>query len=852
MAKNIKTSTKRSERANEGFLNRFSFGNIIPEKFHTLAAIIVIFLLFLLFFSPLYFSGKTFQSGDITTIKSYQNYVSQDKEGFTLWNPFVFCGMPAYATSTAPRWFDAVSAAFGFPKLLIPKIATSDYAKHTFNLLLIAITFFIFMRSRNASVGISLLVGVATAFSTGIIVFLMIGHITKLVSLTAFPIILMVLLKYQKKISLIETLILIVFLHYLVLSAHVQMIFYVYLAIGIYYAFYLIHFYVKKEIEKIKQLVKSLGMFTAASLIAVMMSYDIIVQLYEYAQYSTRGAKSILEQDAPPTKQAESDFYQYATNWSFSPGEVLTFIVPSYYGFGASTYNGPHTGNRELEINTYFGQMPFVDVAMYMGVIILFLGLFAIYACWSEPFVRFLTILSGISLLISFGRTFPILYDLMFYYVPFFDKFRVPSMILTLIQMSFPLLAGIGLMKIVELKSNRDIKIEKVIKYSLFVFAGLFVISLLFSSMLSDWFISRAQASEKGSNFIRFYSQYNINISAIMSEMFISDLLFAFGMLSVVFGSIYGFIKGKLNKEILIAIIFVFVVVDLLRIDSRGAKYVEDKNIDELFTEPEYVSIIKAQNDADPYRLLNLKQDGSLGSFNQNSNFHIYFLKHDMYGYSGIKPRTFQDIADVVTPANPTLWRMLNVRYIVADQPLPFPGFLPLIAREKDFLFRNENALPRAYFVDTVAAMPSLQVLQSIKNNEFDPAEIAFVSKNAPIVDKPDSNAYVNIIDYKDEYIKIEANATGTHLLFVGDTYYPYGWTALINGNETEILQVNHGFRGVIIPPGKHTVELIYAPVSFFIGKYLAMILSGVIILGFIVGVYFERKKKAEATTDNI
>ncbi len=844
MSKLKKTTQKRSERTSDGFLNQFSFSNLIPEKYHTAAAILFILLLFILFFSPIYFGGKTFQSGDITTIKSYQNYVSQDKDGFTLWNPFVFCGMPAYATSTSGRWFDIVNWFYSGPKLIIAEIASSKYAMHTFNLFLIALTAFYFMRSRKSGIGIALLVGTATAFSTGIAVFLFIGHITKMVSLAAFPLILMMLLKFQEKIKLIDIVILVVFLHFMVLAAHVQIVFYIFLAIAIYYIYYFIRSYLKKDFHLVKQLTKSLGVLVIAGSIGLLMSYDTYMQLYEYNPYSTRGTKSILEQDAAPTRQAESEFYQYATNWSFSPGEVLTFIIPSYYGFGASTYNGPHTGNRELEINTYFGQMPFVDVAMYMGVIIFFLGLFAIYACWSEPFVRYLTILSGISLLISFGRTFPILYDLMFYYFPFFDKFRVPSMILTMVQMSFPILAGYGLMKIFKLKQEKDIKLDNLIKYSMMVFAGLFVLSLLFSTILSDWFISRAQATEKGVQFIRFYSQYNINITAIISEMFISDLLFAFGLLCVVFGGIYVYIKGKINREVLIAVIFIFVLIDLWRIDSRGIKYVEDQNIDSLFAEPEYITTIKNQNDEDPYRLINLKQDGSLGSFNQNSNFHLYFLEQDFYGYSGVKPRTYQDLADVITPANPTLWRMLNVRYIITDQPAPYPGFVPLLTKEKEFLYRNENALPRAYFVDSVAVKPSLQFLQSIKNNEFDPLQVAFVSEAAPVVDKPDSTAYLIITKYEDEHILLDVNASGKHLIFLGDTYYPHGWKAYLDGNEIEILRVNHGFRGVIVPEGKHTIEFVYAPVSFYIGRTLSLIFSGLIIVGFIISFITIRKNK--------
>ena len=42
------------------------------------------------------------------------------------------------------------------------------------------------------------------------------------------------------------------------------------------------------------------------------------------------------------------------------------------------------------------------------------------------------------------------------------------------------------------------------------------------------------------------------------------------------------------------------------------------------FQTPEYVKAIKSQNDKDPFRVLNLKQDGSLGSFNQNSNFFVF------------------------------------------------------------------------------------------------------------------------------------------------------------------------------------------------------------------------------------
>ena len=150
---------------------------------------------------------------------------------------------------------------------------------------------------------------------------------------------------------------------------------------------------------------------------------DIYGQMYEYTNYSTRGSKSISEQEDKNVEKANSDYYEYTTNWSFSPGEVLTFIVPSYYGFGNVKYKGP-LFNEEKDINTYFGQMLFVDVAMYMGVIVFFLALFAMITLRKDPLVQFLTFLVILAILISFGRNFSVIYDLMYYYFPKFDKFR--------------------------------------------------------------------------------------------------------------------------------------------------------------------------------------------------------------------------------------------------------------------------------------------------------------------------------------------------------------------------------------------------------------------------------------------
>ena len=239
----------------------------------------------------------------------------------------------------------------------------------------------------------------------------------------------------------------------------------------------------------------------------------------------------------------------------------------------------------------------------------------------------------------------------MFYYFPYFDKFRVPSMILVLVQMSFPVLAGYGIMKIISLREHPDKKAMSILKYSAYIFAGIFVLSLLANKALSGWFVTRVNDYAATIQTSRpQYAQQFQALAEYMGTMFTNDFLMAFGLLSIAFWSGVLYINKKFSADILVLVIIILTVVDLWRIDCRGAKYYDNPQIKNQFQTPEYVKAIKSQNDKEPFRILNLKQDGSLGSFNQNSNFNAYFLLEDFYGYSGIKPRTYQDIMDVVGP----------------------------------------------------------------------------------------------------------------------------------------------------------------------------------------------------------
>ncbi|OQY74153.1 MAG: hypothetical protein B6D45_07170, partial [Ignavibacteriales bacterium UTCHB3] len=586
---------------------------------------------------------------------------------------------------------------------------------------------------------------------------------------------------------------------------------------------------------------------------AIAIQADNFTQIYEYTPHSTRGTTGILDktsQNGEKNKGEKTDFYKYHTDWSFSPEEVMTFVVPSWYGFGNSDQN---INGQNYHINTYFGQMPFVDVAMYMGVIIFFLALYAMITRWREPFVMFMTILVAISLLLSFGRNLSFLFDLFFFHFPYFDKFRVPSMILVIPQMFMPILAGLGLMSILNLRKESNRFKEKLLLYSAAFFSAVLLIALLTKeSMVAS--VSKDFVAAKGAMYDAQQEGVSAMIGNLAGQMFATDTIINFLLLSAVFWLAWAYAKRKVSAVVLTSVVLLLSTVDLWRISSRSAEYIDppSKNIE--FAEPSYVQVIKKlQKDNDPFRIINLKRDQSKGSVQNNGNFNAYFLLEDVYGYSAIKPRAYQDFLDVVqTPANETFLNMTGTRYIVLDQPgIPFEGCSLISSNENDrtYVVRNNKALNRLFFVNRVEKKKPLEFLEMVKANKFDPADVAFIEEGNVKVDPKDSTVSLKITKYTDEIIEADVHTSGNNYLVFSTTYHKAGWHAYVDGKPTEVIKTNHDFMGIIVPKGAKKVKFEFAPQSFFIAEYLSFGLSSAVTLGLIITLLlgkFKRKEKEE------
>ncbi|HLF19239.1 MAG TPA: YfhO family protein, partial [Bacteroidota bacterium] len=506
-------------------------------------------------------------------------------------------------------------------------------------------------------------------------------------------------------------------------------------------------------------------------------------------------------------------------------------------GFGSHTYQGPLTQQRPVPVNTYWGAQPFVDAPHYFGVVILILAIVGFFKNRGDSFVQFLGIVVAVSLFISFGREFPLVYDLMYNYFPLFNKFRIPSMILMLLQVMIPLLAGYGILSL--LKTSLTPESKKKWKSFFIGMSVLLVVSLVGRGFLRGIYESFFPMAEVATR-LRYAPAVVSELYSFVFTSVANDLTVASTLILVVFASLYIYLQQRMKFTTFVVILGVAILADLWRVDSKPMHPQPRVEKQQVFSAPDYVKFL--QRDSTLYRVLELV-DGQP----PYSNLLAFWRIQSAYGYQGAKLRAYQDMIDVAGITNPLLWQLMDVKYILSNQG-DTSDFLHL---EYEGTERKVYSIPiassRAFFVNRYEVAGGLEILRKISAASFDPRDVAYFQNDPRIEITPPSNgASVKIVRYGIQDLELNVTATGNNLLFLSETYYPKGWKAFIDGKETQIYCLDYLFRGVVIPPGDHKLEMRFEPGSFSLGKNLSLA-SNVIVVGLVAFAGFRRFRKFQS-----
>lgn len=863
---------------------------LIPTRIQDYIFIAGIFVLLLIFFGPAIF-GAGFGASDNVASISFKNYLEQAKDQgvFAQWLPYIFGGMPSYGSllTTGERSWDFVQGIYVGFTVLIGGIFNSDAARMMAIYFIMGLGAYLLMRSKKMTPYISFFTAAATVFSTGVIVWVMIGHNTKPVVFAMLPYVFLLLEKLRIKFSVLYAVLLVFAIHIMFEAGHLQMIFYSICAVGFYVLIELISRLIKKE--EVIGLGRGVGILVLAGVLAFLMSADRYFSVFEYAPHSTRDSKPIRElidrnekiRAGEPLEVAKAtgfkdENYDYATNWSFSVDEIATFFVPNYFGYGKMKYKGDLTGGERSVMHFYWGRKPFEDAPPYAGIIVLALALIGFVRYRGDPFVQSLLALSIFALFLSFGKHLPIVYDLFYRFVPSFDKFRAPSMALALVHFALPIMAGFGLNALSEYRERQSKEGKSIINFVLFGSIAFLVVGFLFSAAFKGAYEQAVLNSDMINGLIQQYGENSQRIvslfkdaiwSAMISDWYVTAFILLASALTIFF-----FYMKKIPAVVMFAILGILLIVDLWRVDFRRMDVPEHSLQENLFSKTDLMQVV--EQDDSIYRVADFAS--------ASPNIAAYFLMENVNGYHAAKLRVYQDLMDVANEIEKGstsnlrsgfLWDLMNVKYIMTDKNLSYnysfmqkdleSGKYQIIYQSQasgGYVVRNEDVLPRAFFVESVEypqdeiskvngkevrETKQIKIINRLKNQDFDPRKVAFLEKKTGVkIDPPTEDAFVKIVGRGLQSMELRVNATGNNLLFLGEIFYEPSWKAYVGGDETEIYKTNYAFRSIVVPKGEHTIKFEWSSAGFQTGKTISVVLNVALGLAFLFGLYLTFKDK--------
>ncbi|MBU1873222.1 YfhO family protein [bacterium] len=823
------TSKKKSPNSENMEQNNNSLLDKISLKKGVLFSALLIAVTIVIFYKPYVIDRLEPLGGDkIGAIgKTHQiREYNKNTNDIALWNPNIFCGIPTYyRLSPKVFHFDTLIRFLG--PILDWKIGWFIIAGIGIFLIVLRLGFPWYF---------ALTATVTFLFLPHFQALITVGHDAKTMAIMAMPLVLYGFLIYLKRVDIFSLCVFILAFSLQIRTQHYQIIFYtllLLLAIGIRTIIKLI-----KE-KKTLHLLKTLTLFFVGLIISILVVAQPLFIVNEYTPYSTRGGDAInLSENGDTPKQSGGVSFEYATRWSVHPKELMALISPRFFGGTSQEY---YTGNKFTQLKNrvipgYWGEMPFTQSSEYMGIIIVILAIAGIWFYRKDGFIIALSILLAFSLLLAFGRHFSPLYKLLFYYLPYFSKFRAPMMILVLTQFLMIILCMYGLKAMIN-----DFTLKKY--KSVLIISGVFflvgLVPILNPGILSYTSAGDAQYASK--------PEVLDMLKTARMEMMVQDTTRMLIIIAVFIGIFSAFYFKKINRDLLVIGVILLISVDMISVSYRFIKHSKLVNPDRI--EQQYFKTTKTDQilskDTDHYRIL------ALGNLFQSND--LAYRHQIIGGYSAIKPQLIQDIIDnnlyTNNPKEPVNWNvinMLNGKYILSPAQLQYPGLAILDVNQdkRTILYRNDNSLPRAYFVASVNTLSNEKDLVEYLNNpNFDPSIMA-ITAETPEKHNFNTDATVSITNYTPNQIDLTALCRDTSFLVLSEAYYPVGWKALIDKKPTHIYQVNHLLRGITVPPGDHKITFRFAPRSYYRSKWLSIVFVYLTWLTLIISVVYRNRER--------
>ena len=729
----------------------------------------------------------------------------------TRWTNSLFSGMPNFQISPS---YPANNVLSGFAKVY------SLWLPAPCNLLFVMMLgFFIMCLCMKFRWYTSLFAAIAWGFSTYFIIIIGAGHIWKFMALAYVPpTIGGIALCYRGK-YLAGTALASLFGALELQSNHPQMTYYFCFVI-----FFLILAWLWDALKKNQMQKWAVGTACciAAGIFAVGANSASLYNSYQYSKETIRGKATDLTVEGGSVSGLDKN---YITAWSYGVDESMSLVIPNVKG-GATlkpmagqnvilssgdtskAQDMPLTQQERMFMNQfpqYFGDQPMTNGPVYVGAFVFVLAILALFVV-EGPVKWALFAVSVLALMLSWGHNFNPLTDFFIDYFPGYNKFRTVSSILVVIEFTIPLLAVLCLRKIIKTENFLD-----KYKWTLYTVFGIFALICFMGwispSIFGSPFSAREteQLAQAGAWSIPEYARVLNAVSESRLSLVSSDSFRSLVFIILGFCIIMLYLKGIFrNAAFFVCCLTVLAIIDLYPLNKR---YVDSDNFTPAAPDTQIFAKTAADDailrDTTNYRVLDIP-----GFQEARSS---YFHK-TIGGYHAAKLTRYNDLIEhQISKGNPAVLNMLNAKYILNGEQYEL----------------NPEALGNVWFIDGISYVASadaeMNALDTINPGQYAVSDALFEtilgSTSSPA---PGDTIYET--KYAPNRLNYYSKSSKENIAVFSEIYFPWGWTATIDGEKAPIGRVDYVLRAIRIPAGEHNIEFVFDPESLKATNALAIV----------------------------
>lgn len=707
-----------------------------------------------------------------------------------LWNPYLFGGVPTIEAGSG----DILYPPAFILHMLLPLVSALAW-KLILHVFLAGCCMYGCARAYGASRIVALFAGVTWLLSANLVSLVLGGQDGKMYVITLFPAALGLLVSAIARPSAIR------FIWFgavagLLLTAHPQVSFYAWLALGIYALCAIL----ARRAEGSRVLGLRLAGGGLSLVIALGVALIVLLPMYRYLR------------DVSP-RAGPGLSYETAASYSLNPEELVNFVVPDFSG----------------DNQTYWGRNPLKHNTEYGGVLAFALGIAGLIALKGDRRRIGLGIMAGVSLLYALGATTPV-FHLMFLTIPGLKRFRAPSLATFLALTSLVILAALLLERILKDREAHELKTASrtLIVFGAFGLLLAIVLQVGGGGALAPW------------NAIFGAPRAFQNIEANLPKMVMGGILSAVwcGLAVIVLAA---WKRGILGATSVVLCLSGIAAIDLLRVDlayiqvapytnffpedpgfapltaqlGPGERVLPGPNLGGGIPDPGYLATYRIpevfgyhSNQLRWYdQLTRREQRDNVGSIEEMQNYWINFLR------------------------SPAL-RILSSRIAILPFQVELPGYVKLGSDRQKAIYRDSTALAAVNVIPGIRVeTDSVKRLDLLWDPTFDVSKEVLVDTPLPSLGTGGGTGPARLVDDGADSVAIEATTSGPSMLMLSRTYHP-SWKATVDGAPVTPIRVNHALIGVPLEKaGSHMVSLAYRPAVVTEAK-LVTTFTWIIVLG--------------------